>query len=394
MAFDAIDTLLEQAVATGNTPGTAALVATPDGIVYAGTAGKRALGGEADFTLDTVCYYASNSKAITTVAAMQLVEQGKLHLDDPADTVLPWLKEIKVLDGFDAMNQPRLRAPRSIPTLRQLLTHTSGFSYEIWNADILRYLETTELPGLIEARKTTLLVPLACDPGTRWEYGLSVAVAGQMVEAASGQDLETYFKENVTGPLGMGSTSFILSADQRARLAAIHARHPDGRLEVSDFIFCQEPEYFMGGESLYGTPADYMRFLQMILNGGELNGTRLLRTETIAEMSKNQIGELFGGPLITAIPEFSNDADFFPTIPQKWGLGFLINTEAGPEGRSAGSLAWAGLANNYYWIDPVKKVAGAVFNQIFPFFDGPAVRVFRDFEKAVYSALSDRRVTF
>lgn len=379
-----VDQVLERAVASGEVPGVVALAADDGGIIYEGAFGKRTLGQETDMTLDTSVWIASMTKAVTSVAAMQLVEQGAITLDEPLAERLPELAAVQVLDGFDDAGVPRLRAPQRQITLRHLLTHTAGFVYDIWNADMLRYHEHASVPGIIECKNKTLGLPLAFDPGQRWDYGISIDWVGQTVERLSGQSLEAYFREHIFGPLGMRDTGFVLGPDQRARLSGMHFRLPDGSLQVIPFEVPQEPEFFMGGGGLYSTGPDYLSFLRMLLGGGQLGDVRVLRAETVAEMGRNQIGELTVGLLKSSIPGSSNDAEFFPGMVKKWGLGYMISTEEAPTGRSAGSLAWAGLANTYYWIDPTRRLTGVILTQILPFADARVLNLFEQFERAIY----------
>jgi len=375
------DEVLAEAVAAGEVPGVVAVAAGPDGVVYEGAFGRREAGGGPGMTLDTVFWIASMSKAVTTVAAMQLVERGAVGLDD----ALPELESAQVLEGFDEDGAPRVRPPRRPITLRHLLTHTAGFTYDIWNADMGRYMAQQGIPGIIECRNVTLATPLVADPGERWEYGISVDWAGKVVERLSGRSLEDYLRQHVCGPLGMRDTAFVIGPDQRRRLASMHVRHPDGSLEAIAFEVPQEPEFYMGGGGLYGTGPDYLRFLRMLDGGGELDGVRILAPETVAEMTRNQIGDLEVGRLTTAIPASSNDAEFFPGMVKRWGLGFLLNTEQASTGRAAHSLAWAGLANTYYWLDPTRRLAGVLLTQILPFADDRVLRLFDQFETAVYA---------
>jgi CubicO group peptidase (beta-lactamase class C family) len=383
----AVDQVLSHAVNTGEVPGVIAIAATDRDVIYEGAFGKRALGQDASMTPDTVVWIASMTKAITGAAAMQLVERGKLQLDTPAAAIVPDLAKAQVLTGFDASGKPQLRAPKRPITLRQLQTHTAGFSYNMWNAAILKYQEVTDTPDLITCTNAALNLPLVFDPGERWEYGTNIDWIGKMVEAVSGQKLGDYLQQNLFAPLGMNSTSFKISSLQRARLAGMHARHPDSSLANMQFEIPQEPEFQMGGGGLYSTVQDYLRFTQMILNRGTLNGTQVLQPETVQMMSQNQMGDIDCVEMKTVIPERTNDANFFPGMKQKWGLSFLINTEKTPQGRSAGSLAWAGLGNTYYWIDPVKRVTGVFATQILPFFDVKVIPLFRAFETAVYQSL-------
>ncbi len=379
-----VDAAVERAVAGGVAAGVVALAAGEDGVVYEGAFGKREVGGDADMTLDTVFWIASMTKAVTSVAAMQLVEQGRLELDQPLAALLPELGSIQVLEGFAADGAPRLRAPSRPITLRHLLTHTAGFTYDIWNADMVRLMAHEEIPGIIECRNATLRTPLVFDPGDRWEYGVNLDWVGKAVEQVSGRSLEEYLREHVFAPLGMADSGFVIGPDQRRRLAGMHARRPDGSLEAIPFEIPQQPEFYMGGGGLYSTGPDYLAFLQMLLAGGRFRGAQVLRPETVAQMTRNQIGDLEVGPMRTAIPESSNDVELFPGMVKKWGLGFLINTEDVPEGRRRGSLAWAGLANTYFWLDPARHFAGLILTQVLPFADAAVLRLFGEFEAAVY----------
>lgn len=380
------DQVLERAVTAGEVAGVVALAADDRDVIYAGAFGKRAADSQADMTLDTVVWIASMTKAVTSVAALQLVERGQVTLDEPLSTKVPELGAVQVLDGFDADGAPRLRAPRRPITLRHLLTHTAGFSYDIWNADMGRYQQYAGVPGIIECRKITLQTPLVFDPGDRWEYGISIDWAGQTVERLSGQSIEAYFKEHIFEPLAMRDTAFVIGAAQRERLAGMHVRLPDGLLQVVPFEIPQQPEFFMGGGGLYSSGPDYLRFLRMLLGNGQLDGARVLQASTVAEISRNQIGDLLVGALKSSIPGSSNDAEFFPGLPKKWGLAYMINAEDAPVGRTAGSLAWAGLANTYYWIDPTRRIAGVILTQILPFADERALNLLDQFERAIYAS--------
>lgn len=382
---DTIDTILARACEAGEVPGVAAAATDGERVIYEGAFGRRAIDAATPMTPDTVVWIASMTKALTSAAAMQLVEQGKLALDAPIATVLPELARPQVLEGFTADGTPRLRPAARPITLRHLLTHTAGFSYEFWNAEIGRYQQQTGTPGIATCENRALTTPLVGEPGERWEYGINIDWVGKAVEAASGKDLRSYLQDHLLGPLGMADTDFVVGSSQRARLAAMHARGADGTLQRVDFALPETPEFFMGGGGLYGTARDYLRFVAMILNEGRADGAQLLRPDTVREMGRNEIGELTVGPLRTVLPELSNDADFFPGMVKKFGLGFLINTEPVPGGRSAGSLAWAGLANTYFWIDPQRRRGGVICTQILPFADPTVLRLLGEFERAVYA---------
>jgi CubicO group peptidase (beta-lactamase class C family) len=380
------DQVLEHAVDAGEIAGVVALAADDRGVIYEGAVGKRAADADAPMTVDTVVWIASMTKAITSVAAMQLVEQGRITLDEPLSKQLPEVGEVQVLDGFDDTGAPKLRPPSRPVTLRHLLTHTAGFTYDIWNPDMVRYQAHATVPGIIECKKVTLNTPLVFDPGERWEYGINIDWVGQTVERLSGQRLEEYFRAHIFSPLAMRDSGFVIGADQRQRLAGMHVRLPDGQLQVVPFELTQEPEFYMGGGGLYSTGPDYLRFLRMLLGEGQLDGARVLAADTVAEMNRNQIGDITVGLLKSAVPGSSNDAEFFPGMPKKWGLGYMINTLEAPTGRSAGSLAWAGLANTYYWLDPTRRLTGVILTQILPFADPAALGVFERFEKAIYAS--------
>ena len=382
-----IDRVLQAAIDRGDVPGVVAMAATADGVTYEGAFGRRALPDGAAMTLDTVFWLASMTKAITSTAAMQLVEQGRLALDQPIADVLPELAAPRVLEGFDPAGEPRLRPARGPITLRHLITHTAGFVYDIWNADVARYMEKNGIPGIISCENAALTLPLVFDPGDKWDYGINIDWVGKAVERVSGQRLGDYFAEHIFAPVGMRDIGFKLTPNQRSRLVAMHARADDGTLAPIDFELPQEPEFQMGGGGLYGTAADYLAFERLFLNAGRAGSGQVLKPETVALMAQNAMGDLNVRLLKTVAPAYSNDAEFFPGMIKKWGLGFMISTEAAPGGRSAGSLAWAGLGNTYFWIDPARGIAGVILTQLIPFADAKAVRLLGDFERALYSGL-------
>jgi methyl acetate hydrolase len=382
-----IDQVLRQKSDAKEIPGVVAVAATGSDIIYQGAFGKRDLSKDDAMTADSVFWIASMTKAITTAAGMQLVEQGKLSLDEPIGKVLPDLASPQVLEGFDAKGEPKLRAAKKPITLRHLMTHTAGFAYDMWNGDMVKYLEKTGTPGITTCQNAALKTPLMTDPGTRWEYGTNIDFVGKAVEAASGKRLDAYLRDHIFTPLGMSDTGFKIGDAQRKRLVGMHARGEDGTLAAIPFELEQEPEFHMGGGGLYGTAGDYIKFTQMILNNGKGNGNQLLKPETVAAMGQNHIGDLAMGKMTTAIGWATNDVDLYPDMVKKWGLSFLINTAKTPEGRSPGSLAWAGLANTYYWIDPARDVSGVILMQVLPFADSKCLEAFAGFERGVYAEL-------
>lgn len=381
-----IDQLLRQKCEAREIPGIVAMAATGNETIYQGAFGKRDLTKDDAMTADSVFWIASMTKAITTAAGMQLVEQGKLKLDDPIGKLLPDLASPQVLEGFDASGNPKLRPAKGQITLRQLMTHTAGFAYDMWNGDMVKYLEKTGTPGIISCSNAALKTPLMTDPGTRWEYGTNIDFVGKAVEAVSGKKLDAYLRDNIFAPLGMNDTGFKISDSMRKRLVGMSARAPEG-LGPFPFEMEQNPEFHMGGGGLYGTAADYIKFTQMILNKGKGNGNQLLKPETVALMGQNNIGAIEIGKMTTALPPFTNDVDLFPGMVKKWGLSFLINTAKTPEGRSPNSLFWAGLANTYFWIDPARNVSGVILMQLLPFADRLCLEAFAGFERGIYAGL-------
>src|SRR5262249_43940135 len=326
-----IDQVLRSATDAGEVPGVVALAGTQEGPIYQGAAGKRALPAGADMTVDSVFWIASMTKAVTSTAAMQLVERGKLSLDRPIGEVLPELAAARVLDGFDAAGEPQLRPAKRPITLPHLLTHTARLGYDIWNSHLPRYQEKTGTPGIITCENKALTTPLTFDPGDRWDYGINIDWVGKAVERVSGQTLGAFFQENLFQPLGMKDTAFKLGDAQRRRLVGMHTRQTDGTLAPMPFEIPQEPEFQMGGGGLYGTGADYLVFATMFLNEGRAaGGQQVLKPETVRAMSENQMGPLNVRLLKTVVPPYSNDAEFFPGMVKKWGLGFMISTERVP----------------------------------------------------------------
>jgi methyl acetate hydrolase len=388
----AIDELLEKAVADRTLPGVIAVAGDRNGTIYEGVFGRLSIAHEEPVLADTMLAIASMTKAITSVAALQLIEQGRLELEQTVASVLPAFGELQVLDGFDG-ETPRLRAPASQATIRQLLTHTSGLGYWFGEPDLLRYHELEGLPDPLLARRSALDgVPLVCDPGTRWEYGTSIDWLGQVIEAVSDQDLASYCEQHILAPLGMADTTFKPSDSQRERMMALHARTLDGGLELSPIELPREPEFLSGGGGAYSTAGDYLRFMRAILREGELDGERVLRPETVKLMFTDHLA---GAPLPeimrSAIPELTNDVPALP-FKQGWGLGLSLLLEDIPGMRRSGTGNWAGLFNCYYWIDPATGFAAALLTQVLPFFDERIIQTLLQFNVALFSAVSEDAV--
>ena len=383
----ALDPLLAESIEAGELPGIAAIVVDATGVVYQNAFGLRTLGEPAPMAVDTVGWIASMTKAVTATAVMQGVERGLLELDSPAGSVIREIDTIGVLDGFEPDGTPRLRPPKRRVTLRDLLTHSSGFSYERWSEDVWRCHQALDIPPNSTCRLALLRSPLMFDPGTRWEYGIGIDWAGRLLEAASGRTLGQWMQTEIFEPLGMHDTAFRITPAMRARLAKMHQRDAQGAVApLPDFEIPQQPEFEMGGGGLYSSAADYARFLMMVLNDGQLDGHRVLRPDTLAQMATDQIPGLEVQSMLSRAPALSLDAEFFPGLSKGWGLSWMINREPAPTGRPAGSLAWAGLSNCYYWIDLRNRLAGLFVSQLLPFADAKALPRFLRFEKAVYQA--------
>jgi methyl acetate hydrolase len=379
--YRGFEAALDTAVAEGRIAGAVALIADRDGTTYQHAAGARTLGEPAAMDPDTVFWIASMTKAVASVAALQLVERGKLSLDGDLSTLLLDLDDLEVLDGVDAAGRPKLRPAKRPVTLRHLLTHTSGFGYSWIAPEIGAWLRATGASDSIAGVRSAYRQPLLFDPGEGWAYGIGIDWVGIAVEAASGQRLDAYLAENVFAPLDMTDTAFALSAGQTARKAGMHARGPDGGLVPIPFALAADPEVLSGGGGLYSTAADYARFLRMLLGAGP----QVLAAQSLAALASLQTGEMRAGAWTSVMPTLSLDVDLFPQMKTGWGLATMITPQATAEGRSGGSLAWAGLANTYYWADPAAGKAGLILAQVLPFGDRDVLSLFAALERGAYA---------
>lgn len=369
----------------GGAPGVVAMATDRSANLYEGAAGVRELGQAQAMTTDTVFFLASCTKALTGVALMQLVEEGRVALDQRARDFVPEIANIRVLEDFGADGEPRLRSPRSDITLNQLMLHTAGFGYDFFSADLLRYRTLHEIPSILNSTFASIQDVLLHEPGERWNYGNNIDWIGKVIEAVRGQRLGEVLAERVFAPLGMHDTGFVLTDAMRARLATIHSRAPDGQLAAQpDLVLPMPPEMDMGGHGLYGTIGDYMKFIRMMLNDGSGPHGRVLAPETVARMASNGLGGLQSGPWTSSDPMLANSGDFFPGLRKSWSYTFQVNDEPTPTGRPAGQLSWAGLANTFYWIDRHNGIGGMWGSQILPFQDCASYPGFVDFESAVY----------
>ena len=380
-ASTAIDASLRAAVERKEVPGVVALIADRGHVLSQGAFGMADAATGRPLTTDALFRIASMTKAITSTAAMQLVEQGRFGLDDPVAEYLPEFAGVKVFESFDAASGAyRLRPPSRPVTVRHILTHTSGLGYPFTSA-IVRDFKPR--PG-----EDYPVGPLLFDPGERWHYGTSTDAVGRLVEKISGKPLEDYFRERILAPLKMSDTFYNVPPDKQARLVTVHRRISDGTLVKEANQPAPTILQPIGGGGLSSTASDYGRFLRMLLNDGELDGARVLKAKTVALMSENHIGTVGVPALKTALPERSADFTFIADGRDKWGLGFLITTDEVPGKRSSGSLSWGGINNTYFWIDRKRGVAGVILMQFLPFADPKALAVYDALERGAYKIVS------
>ena len=380
--------VIDTAISEGKLHFAVAAVGNASGQLWSHSAGHRDAQKTSVAANDNIIQIASMTKLITTIGALQLVEQGVLDLDTPITAYVPQLSELQLLKGFDEQNNPILENADRAPTVRELMTHTGGYVYEFWNANAKKASELGVTESLFSGGNYSA-APLAFEAGTAWEYGINTEWLGIIIERISGQRLSVYFDENIFGPLGMVDTFYELPQEKMNRSVTLMARVND---ELIQFPTAQPAPmakgsmaYYWGGGGLYSTVADYGRVLQMLLNDGVLDGETLLNPETVNSMFKNNIGDIQLAALETVMPELSNTADLSFGNPATFGLGLLLHIEGVEGGRKAYSGSWAGLFNSYYWVDRQSKTYGVFGTQILPFFDAASVETLLKLEQAVYA---------
>ena len=371
-----LDTLLSTAVEQKRVPMVVAMVADARGVAYQHAAGARK---------DAIFAIASMTKPVTSVAVMQLVEAGKVNLDDPASKYVTELGAVRVREG------DVLRAPKTPITVRHLLTHTAGFGYEFLNRDLLDLVSKKEIPSLMAGGDGFLKAPLLFDAGTRWEYGINTDWLGRLVERVSGQSLEAYFRQKIFNPLGMSDSFFELPPDKQSRVVRTFQRSSDGSLTEQPPPPAAPLTFYSGGGGLFSTAPDYLKFVRAILGGGQLGDRRILSAETVATMGTNHIGDLMLRPVASVIPQLATSQAVMPGALDKFGLGFALNSKAVPNGRGANTLSWAGIFNTFFWIDREKQVGAVLMTQVLPFLDPGPGKLIEDFDRAVYGWKSTER---
>jgi CubicO group peptidase (beta-lactamase class C family) len=381
--FSRLDAVLR--ATEGSLPGVVAMATSGAATLYEGAAGTRDAAGRVRMTTDTIFSLASMTKAVVSIAALQLVDQGRLDLDVAIADVLPELADPRVLDGVDRDGRARTRPAARPVTLRHLLSHSSGYGYDAVNPELARFLHENGLPAVPDSAADLARIPLLFDPGTDWNYGISTDIVGRAIEAVSGQRLDRQMGAGILAELGMADSGFVLTDAQRARLVTTHARGGDGGLTDLGFPFDRPARFFMGGGGMHATAGDYLRFIRLILNDGMHDGTRLLSPAAMDAIRRNQLAPgVAVRRMRSSNPAVANDAEFFPGMTKHWSAAFMINTETAPTGRNPGSLAWAGVVNTYCWIDPAAGIGGVFLTQLLPFYDQPALDAFAAFERAVY----------
>jgi CubicO group peptidase (beta-lactamase class C family) len=393
-----LDALLTDAVERKQIAGAVALLARRGKVGYLRAVGMQDVEAGKPMTPDTLFRIASMTKPITSVAALMLVDDGKLRLNDPLSKYVPAFRAPRVLvpGEKDAAGGPKtVPAEREI-TIHHLLTHTSGITYGFFGKPVLSELYRkagvsdglTQTEGTLEEGVNRLAaLPLLNQPGAAWEYGLSTDVLGRVIEVASGKSLDAFFRERIFTPLEMRDTVFFLPPEKKPRLAALYEPGPDkairrtgeepvtiGPLVYSASYPYRGPRtYFSDGAGLTSTASDYARFLQMLLDGGTGNGVRLLKPETVQLMLRNQIGDLPMGLGIQG---------------QRFGYGFGIASAAGKDrdAPSVGSFSWGGFFHTMFWADPQKQLLGVLLVQLYP---SGNLTLQGDFRKRTYQALAD-----
>ena len=376
------DQVIATAVANQDVPFAVAMAGNAKGVTYAGAAGEAAPGRKA--AQDTVFRIFSMTKAVGSTAAMILVDRGKLDVDTPVEDILPEFAKIQVIDRFDG-DKPVMRAPKRKATVRHLATHTSGLAYEFWNADVGKYMAATGHPSILAGTKAAMFYPMACDPGTRWEYGIGIDWLGQVVEKIDGRRIDRFLQDEIFGPLGMKDTACEVLDHMKDRLAAVSIRGEDGKFGPFEIAPPAQPEFYGMGHTLYSTAPDYLTFLRLFLNKGALNGHRVLSEKGVERMLTDHMNGLAFDKMITVAPAITADVDLFPGTRKTHSFGFLRNEADIPGMRSAGSQSWAGVCNTHYWFDPKKDVAAVIMTQSLPFVEPPLVKTYEAYERAVYA---------
>lgn len=377
-----VDEVLAAAVERQDVPFVVAMAGDAAGTTYSGSFGEAAPGRAAGE--ETVFRIFSMTKAIGSLAAMLLIERGKLDADTPVEEILPAFGRLQVIDRFEG-EEPVMRPPRTRATLRHLATHTCGLAYEFWNEDVQRYMKATGHPSALAGTRDALNYPMVRDPGSGWDYGIGIDWLGMAVEAVDGRRIDDFCRQEIFEPLAMNDTVFELDEGRLKRLSAVSARSEDGGFAPANLIPPPHPEVYGMGHALYSTAPDYLRFLRLFLGRGSLDGKRLLREDSVDWMLADHMGGLQFAPMATAMPAVSADCDPFPGVRKTHSFGFLRVEEDVPGMRSAGTQTWAGVLNSHYWFDPARNVAAVLMTQSLPFVEPRFMQVYEAYERAIYA---------
>jgi len=378
---NALNTFLSGQVSRGGIPGVVAVVVNREGVLYSGAFGKQNTAKSVPLSTTSIFRIASMTKAVTSVATMMMVEQGKLKLDDDVSTYLPAFKSMQILTSYDEKADTYETRPNTKPiTIRQLLTHTSGIGYS-WSDPGLALVQRKTNKG----GETDL--PLVHAPGEKWTYGASTKVLGDIVEKLSGERIDAFTDRHIAKPLGMKDTFYEVPKSEYARVVTTNQKDAAGKITET-----QNPETIpvslRGDGGLLSTAPDYGRFLQMLLNGGQLGSARILKASTVADMLKPHTNGVRVRPQPSATPGLSKP---YPLGAGEdiWGLGFQLADPKKPDPnmRRPGSGNWAGIFNTFFWIDPKEELGVVVMMQMLPFYDQAAIETLQGVEQRVYSNL-------
>jgi CubicO group peptidase (beta-lactamase class C family) len=381
---------LADGVARGLAPGAVAGMVAAGGAPQVVAAGLRAADAPEPMAPDAMFRLHSLTKAVGAVCAAMLAEAGSLDLEAPVARYLPEFAAVPVLAGWDG-DRPILRAPARPATVAELATHTSGSVYAMWSDDLRRYQAVTGArPAARGGRAGLRAQPLAFDPGAAWGYGEGIDWLGLVVEAVTGEPIDAFCARRLFRPLGMVDTVFELDPARAARLAAPHVATPDG-FEARPAPPGAKVDFHGMGHALIGTAGDYLRFLSMVLNGGALDGARVLRPDTVRDLLlTDRIAPLSVAPMRSAIPAVTCDVDLFPGVPLGHSLmGAILRADV-PGRRSAGGVGWAGVMNCWWWLDPARGVAGVLLMQVSPFAHPRALALLDACERAVAASAPSR----
>jgi methyl acetate hydrolase len=374
----ALSKFLTDATGRGDVPGVVVTVVNRDGVLYHDAFGKSSTLRNAPMAKDMIFNIASMTKAVTSVAIMMLVDEGKLKLDDDVAKYLPKYKDPLVISKFNSADGSYETRPAKRPiTIRHLLTHTSGIGYGFASQTVTTLSQKTG--------KTELDLPLLFDPGDGWAYGASTRVVGHVVEAISGQKIDAFLDARILKPLGMHDTGYAVPQSKNPRVVAVNARGNDGKF-VERPMPATIASPVQGDGGLYSTASDYGLFLRMLLNRGRLGNTRILSEKSARSVFDNHTGKVVVQRQISAAPALSRD---FPVGAgeDNWGLGFQLAKARRPNMRTPGSGTWAGIFNTHFFIDPAREIGVVVMMQTLPFYDDASMKVYAGVEEIVYRNL-------